>query len=280
MSKRKARQSKSNAAVPLSSRKRKVTRIITLLLCLSLAGAIFAQWRAGRLLNSRYPVLAPTPTVPPPSSPSKEYIYAGGRLVATEEPNQGTASWQAALVATVGSAATQVNLTWNVPTTLVHHYRVERAEAAGSFTTSFDSPTNSYTDAAASNKAYLYRVCGVDAAGTQQTPYSNIDLATTFIFTDDPLIAKVTTVKAQHLTELRQAVNAVRLAAGLAAASWTDPSPAGVWIKAAHIQELRANLDAALSALGIAITAYTDPTLSSAIAVKAVHFQELRARLK
>jgi hypothetical protein len=50
-------------------------------------------------------------------------------------------------------------------------------------------------------------------------------------FTDDPLTTGVTTVKAQHLQELRQAVNAVRGVAGLTAATWTDASLTSVVIK-------------------------------------------------
>ena len=41
-------------------------------------------------------------------------------------------------------------------------------------------------------------------------------------FTDDPLVAGETPVKAVHITELRTAINAARAAVGLAAATWTD----------------------------------------------------------
>ncbi len=87
MSKRKARQQQVAAVTALASRKkRRIAAVIALLLCLGLAGGIFAQWRAARIVGMNALLVSPSPPPPPPSSPSKEYIYAGGRLLATEEP--------------------------------------------------------------------------------------------------------------------------------------------------------------------------------------------------
>ena len=98
-------------------------------------------------------------------------------------------------------------------------------------------------------------------------------------FSDDPLQPGVTIIKAVHLTELRNAVNAWRKAAGLAEiTAWTDPSPAGLTIKAVHILELRNALDPALRAFG------RTPSFSSGVSagqpVRAIHFQELRDQMK
>lgn len=276
MSKRHSRILKKRQRTTAHS-KRKVLLIVGLILSLSLAGGILAQWRSARMRA----LLSPAPPTPPASSPSKEYIYAGSRLLATEEQAQGTSPGPTALAANA-TYTTQVSLSWTAPATgSVNHYQVERVQSNGSFIQLNGSPTTtSFTDATASTgTAYLYRVCAVDAAGNRSA-YSNVDLATTIIFTDDPLIAAVTNVRAQHLTELRQAVNAVRVLAGLAAATWTDPSPTGVTIKAMHLQELRNNLDQALGLLGFTVSAYTDSTLSSAISVRKAHIEELRQRLK
>jgi hypothetical protein len=103
------------------------------------------------------------------------------------------------------------------------------------------------------------------------------------VFTNDPLVAGVTEVKAIHLTELRAAVNQARARAGLAAATWTDANlqPSVTLIKAVHIQELRARLDEARAALGLAAASYTDPTLTVGVTtVRAAHVQELRERVK
>ena len=99
-------------------------------------------------------------------------------------------------------------------------------------------------------------------------------------WTDDPIVAGVTDVKAAHLTELRDAVNAARVAHGLSAATWTDATVmAGVTvIQAVHIAELRAAINAVYTAAGVTPPTYTDPTLTVGVtAVKAVHLTELRA---
>jgi RHS repeat-associated protein len=101
------------------------------------------------------------------------------------------------------------------------------------------------------------------------------------VFTDDPLVAGTTSIKAVHITELRDAINQLRARATLAAATWTDASLAGSLIKAVHIAELRTALSAARTALGLSNPAYTDPTLTAdSTTIKAAHIQELRDRVK
>jgi len=99
------------------------------------------------------------------------------------------------------------------------------------------------------------------------------------VFTDDPLTAGVT-IKAVHVTELRDAVNQARARASLTAATWTDTSLSGVVVKAVHILELRARLDEARAALGLSAASYTDPGLNVGSTIKAVHIQELRDRVR
>lgn len=103
----------------------------------------------------------------------------------------------------------------------------------------------------------------------------------TFTFTDSTLTAGVTAVKAVHITELRTAVDSYRAAAGLGAATWTDPALSGIAIKAIHIQELRARLDEARAALGYAPASYTDSTLTAGTtSIRVVHITELRTLLQ
>src|SRR5581483_3180037 len=102
---------------------------------------------------------------------------------------------------------------------------------------------SSFVDSTVSpNTAYLYRVRDLDPMNNAGV-YSDPDLATTVIVSDDPLVAQTTTIQARHMEELRTAVNAVRAAGALNAASFTDPSLPGVGVKATHVQELRSNLD-------------------------------------
>src|SRR3712207_3699477 len=65
-------------------------------------------------------------------------------------------------------------------------------------------------------------------------------------FTDDTIVPRVTRVKAVHVRELRESVDALRAVTGLSAASWTDPAlPSGTRIRAAHVEELRTFLEQA-----------------------------------
>jgi len=87
----------------------------------------------------------------------------------------------------------------------------------------------------------------------------------------------VTPIKAQHLTELRQAVNATRAIAGLSAATWTHSDLTNALIYAVDVQELRDNLGQALTALSVPATSYDDPQLTvGTTLVKKVHIDQLR----
>ena len=102
------------------------------------------------------------------------------------------------------------------------------------------------------------------------------------VFSDQPLIAGVTTAKAQHILELRQAVDALRIVAGFPSAPWTDPtlSPTSTLIKAVHITELRSYLENVAALLGYSAGSYTDSGLSSGFVIKRVHIEELRQRIR
>ena len=98
-------------------------------------------------------------------------------------------------------------------------------------------------------------------------------------FTDNPLVAQSTNVKAVHITELRTAINAARTRNGLAASTWTDPTltARSTTLKAVHITELRTALNQVYTRLGRALPTYTDPTLvAGQTTSKAAHVQELR----
>jgi hypothetical protein len=97
-------------------------------------------------------------------------------------------------------------------------------------------------------------------------------------FTDNPLVAGTTVIKAVHITEVRTAINAAGTRNGVAAATWTDPTltPGSTTIKAVHILELRAALNAVYTKLGRTLPTYTDPTLGAGTTAKAAHIQELR----
>ncbi len=170
---------------------------------------------------------------------------------------------------------TTVAVRWNAATNATS-YTLERATRIGQWTQIAQFNGTDWNDTGRTpNTTYLYRVRA--ANGTVTSAYSNIDHATTIIFTDDPLGID-TPIRAVHLTQLRTTVNAVRVAAGLSALTYTDPNPAGVAVKAVHINELRTALSAALAAIGK--SASFSGTVSSGTPIRAIHFQELRDLVK
>jgi hypothetical protein len=228
---------------------------------------------------------------------SKEYVYAGGRLVATEEPTPAATPTPAGpppanLVATAefsSAGVANVHLTWDAPASglSVASYVVECKRAGTGFQqiAAVQGPTRTYDDTAVTlGAAYIYRVRAVftNAGGSD---YSNQDLATTVAFTDSQL--QGVTIKAVHLTELRRAVNAVRaLAPDLGVASWTYPDPVSgppQQRRAVHVEDvtdLRARLDEAMGLLGLTTGYPASPPLASGAVINAQHFEQIRARVK
>ncbi len=185
----------------------------------------------------------------------------------------------AALAATAASAS-QVNLTWN-PSAGAVQYEVQRMSAGSAYATIATPGSASHADMTVSAGAtYVYRVRAIDSA-SRPSPYSVPDAATTIFFTDDPLVAGATTVKAVHINELRSAVNAMRSAAGLATSTFTNSVSAGVVVRAIDLMELRTAVDQARSTLGLPAVTYTDATaVAGSTIVKAVHLQQLRVALQ
>jgi hypothetical protein len=184
-------------------------------------------------------------------------------------------------VVATATGTTQVTITWNAAIGAAS-YRVYRRAPGGSFTLVGSPATTNYVDnTAVANTAYLYKVRSF--SGVESTD-SNIDLATTVIFTDPTLTAGTTSVKAVHFTELRTAVDAVRTLAGLGAGSYTDAVlNSSVTVKRLHVIDLRTAIDAARADGDVAQSAmvYTDPTITAgSTTVKKAHIDDLRNAVK
>jgi len=182
------------------------------------------------------------------------------------------------LVTAAAVSTSAVNVTWS-PVAYASGYQVLRSSNNGPFVVVGTPTFNVFVDTTvAPNTAYLYQVKSTD--GVSLSPASLIDLATTVMFTDDPLVAGTTRSKAAHITELRTAVNAVRALAGLAPAAFTDPALGdGSPVRAVHIIELRTALVEARNALYLDGINFLDP-LTSTTRLKAVHVQQLRSAVK
>lgn len=184
---------------------------------------------------------------------------------------------------TANGTASQVFLAWN-PSSGADHYDVYRASTtSGGYAFLISTPDSFYTDAAVSaSTVYAYKVRAVDASANA-SPFSIPDAATTIVFTDDPLVASTTPIKAIHITQARQAVDALRACAGLTAGSYTDPSlvVGTTLVKATHIQQLRTGLTDARALLGLPTITFTDSTLTvGTTVVKRLHVADLRTGVK
>src|SRR5918996_462061 len=182
MSKKKTKRPERRWPSNIRNKRRYVLMGSACLIVIVAIASVAGPWRTS-LSKTRVGALffSPPPPLPPPESPSKEYIYAGDRLVATEEPNPLAAP--ANLLAATFSQV-RIDISWNaVPN--AHHYRLERANTIGE---SNFSPINSnvvgttYNDSTVFNgTAYIYRVRAADASGNL-SPVSNIDVATAITF--------------------------------------------------------------------------------------------------
>jgi uncharacterized repeat protein (TIGR01451 family) len=234
-------------------------------------------------VNASYPAitLAVNVAVNAPSNVTNVAVVSGGGQVFTSndvvsDPTK-ILSTPTNLIATAISAS-QVMLTWD-PVVNATGYQVLRSSGNAAFSIVGTPAANAFTDTSLTpNTAYLYRVRAVDSSAAGSA--SNLDLATTILFTDDPVVAGLTKMKAVHVTELRLAVDAVRAAAGLPPASYTDPSLSGINVKAIHLMELRSAMDAARSTLGLSAAGYADPSLAGGSVIKAAHIRDLRAGVK
>jgi RHS repeat-associated protein len=92
---------------------------------------------------------------------------------------------------------------------------------------------------------------------------------------DNPLVINQTTIQARHITELRDAINALRAHLGMAAYTWQYSATTNDWISANPILEMRTALDQALGAPSGGYSA----GLAQYQEIKKTHIQELRDRV-
>lgn len=292
MSKKSKKKRAAAAAETPAAPRRRARRYVlaaALVAACALLAAGYGATRSGPVRRAVGLAPLPAPAAQQGSlQPSKEYVYAGGRLVATVEPETTPAGPPpTGLVATAASASS-VSLTWVAPQGAVG-YVVERR--GGPNAQPAEIPTGSSTPAfidttpQAGDFAYLYRVKADYGSG--YSDYGNTDLATTILFTDDPLQPTLTPIKAVHLVELRRAVNAVRaLAGGLDPATWAYPDPVSspqehrrpIYLE--DVQNLRDRLDEALGPLNLLSAYPPNPPLTRWAVVKAAHFEQIRARVR
>jgi ELWxxDGT repeat protein len=176
-------------------------------------------------------------------------------------------------------SATSVTLTWSAhsaPGPVV--YEIYRGAPATGFTLIGSSSGTQYSHPAEiADATHFYRVRARDANGVY-SPFSNTAFASVRTFTDDPLIAQVTKIKASHFTELRSAINDARLLAGLPPVGLDIPP--GAFVRLSEINALRAALNGVYIWLGQEAPSALRLSLTAGTAIKAAHIQELRDALR
>jgi subtilisin-like proprotein convertase family protein len=129
---------------------------------------------------------------------------------------------------------------------------------------------------------YNFRTVATNAGGSTvsaNASFSTLACPLSGIFSDDPVVAGVTVVRAIHITELRQRIDAVRTRCGLGVYGWVDATP--VIVRAVHVTDLRTALSQAYVSCGRTVPAFTDTTLVPTVTMaKAIHINELRNAVK
>jgi hypothetical protein len=182
-----------------------------------------------------------------------------------------------AILYATAAGTTSVSLAWTAVSGATS-YKVYRSSGGGLFTQVASVSLASHSDTGRSaNTTYLYKVSAHD--GATESALSTVDAATTIVFTDATLSSSIL-VKKTHVDELRTAVNAMRAAAGLSGATFTDGTITAQSTKIArlHVTELRAALDPARATIGLPALSYTDSAITAgSTKIKGAHITDLRA---
>ena len=124
------------------------------------------------------------------------------------------------------------------------------------------------------------QVMATDAEGLSATQRFGVTVTRTVTFTDHPIRAGETPIRAVHFAELRTRIDGLRRAVGLAQFRWTDEvlTPGVTPVQLVHLRELRAALAATYAAAKRPAPRWSDPALvAGSTQIRAVHLMELRA---
>lgn len=181
-------------------------------------------------------------------------------------------------VVATATGLTTVNITWTAGGG-ASSYRVYRTADRTTYTLVGSPTATSLSDTTAvAGTAYLYKVRSF--SGTESGD-SNLDLATTAFFTDDPITPQVTGVKSAHFTELLTGVNAVRVLAGQAPIAFGTAPAVGGSILAQQLLDLRGGITSARTILTVPAVSHAEGTITAgSTTVKAAQITELRDGVK
>jgi hypothetical protein len=173
------------------------------------------------------------------------------------------------------NVSAQVDVTWTFSGT-ADRFDIYRSDTATRIGTTPVGMLHYSDFSAAPNTAYIYTV---KAVKNEIASAAVDDLATTVVFQDDPVVPRLTKVRAVHVAQLQTAVNAVRALAGLAPQSFAAVAVRDR-VYASHIQQLRTALAPARSALGLPSVTYARAILEPLMRIWASDVNDTRAGVK
>lgn len=180
------------------------------------------------------------------------------------------------------TSATSASLSWSASAGASQYVVYRRTPTSGGWVELGTSATTNLTNSSLpSNSAYVYYVIAANADRSVTSSASSASYVTTYGFTDNPVTTGTTEVKAQHITELRSAVEALDSAIGVTLPTWTDTSLSGTNIKTTHVTELRNNLNSFRTSALLSSLTFTDSTLTAqSTTVQKTHLAELRVAVR
>ena len=180
------------------------------------------------------------------------------------------------LVATHTSTST-ATAKWRAVLGAVHYVVARDTSISGLFNTVTTVAGTELDDTGLSaDTTYLYKVQAVDGADVHSA-FSGIDAVTTTVFSDDPLAAGTTPIRASHINQLRIAVDAMRVAADLPKLFDGQTLLAGANVTESEITSLRAAIVEARTNLTVGAYTFTDGTITAGVTpIRTAHIADLR----
>jgi hypothetical protein len=200
--------------------------------------------------------------------------------VDVSEPASVPANVQAVYDASIG----KVRVTWTASTSAagISSYLIQRTRAGLIHTYTTNGAVTAWEDpTAVAGNAYFYRVQAKDS-NLAYSGLSEPEIASFRVFTDEPIqlpnVNGGTPIRGVHISELRQAIDAVRIAAGLPAA-WSSYAPATGAIDDAHLTQMRDRLNEARILIALDAVTFTNG-VAAGWSIKGSSIRELRDGVK
>jgi hypothetical protein len=184
------------------------------------------------------------------------------------------------LLASGEALAGQIALAWDPSEDAVAGYIVYYGTVSGVYSGQVDvgNQTSWTLPNLTAGVRYYFAVKAYSSSGLFSAASNEVTAVVDSIrhFTDDPLLPGVHVMKAVHITELRDRIDALRVARGVSPWQWASLGP-GTFIRATHVAELRAALNEVFVARGLPMPAYLDSGLTAGMSIKALHITQLRS---